>query len=323
MDTFKFVEPTQEAVFKDKNNIPFEEVDFNKIHCACPSSKQIPGKDKNQEYLGSTAEYECGRTEAGAPIYKEFRFQGPKMHTRFGISKMTDEKTGDTSYSIYTLLDQSKPELKDFRDFLEDLHDTMCEFIEKYANNLGKPDGYNKAVAKVSIGTLYKFKKDKITKVLHKDKDPFLYNKLKAGFEKTIFVGMDKKIIPWSNLYGDVIMEFVPVYTIGIYSGGMGLSFPMKMVEALVLYYRKDDVTSGQSSTIEKYKADYLEEYRKSFETLKLSIASSAESSSGPSTNESTLGELDINNKQAQSDSPSKPPSKTPIKNRTIARKLA
>lgn len=278
------------AIFQDKFKIEYDSIDLTKLHCPKPSSRTIPGKDSNQTYSGSACEYISGEIN-GKPTYQEFRFQGPPLYSKFGISQMVDKNNGNVSYSIYSPLPMADEDINFFvTETLTGLHETMCQFTGKYAEDIGKPnltaDG-----AKSMIPELFKYRKDKVTNKLHKDRDPFLYSKLLSrgmdGRDGTVFVGIgDKKIIPWYKLE-NVEMKFIPVYSLGFYAGGMGISFPMKMVEAVVLFYRNTNATSSQADTIEKYKDQYMEEYKKSLEAM-----ANMAVGDGLGDNESTLGSL-------------------------------
>lgn len=276
------------AIFQDKFKIKYDEIDLTKLHCPKPSSRTIPGKDSNQTYLGSSCEYISGEVN-GKPTYQEFRFEGPPLYSKFGVSQLVDKKTGNVSYSIYSPLPMADEDINFFvTETLDGLHETMCQFTGKYAEDIGKPN-LTAEGAKSMIPQLYKYKKDKVTNKLHRDRDPFLYSKLNLGGDRTVFVGVgDKKIIPWYKLE-NVEMKFIPIYSLGFYAGGMGISFPMKMVEAVVLFYRKTNATSSQADTIEKYKDQYMDEYKKSLEAM-----ANMAMGDGLEDNESTLGTLQL-----------------------------
>lgn len=136
---------------------------------------------------------------------------------------------------------------------------------------------------------MYKYKKDKASGEYYTDRDPHVYNKLTTGFDKTVFVGLDGAIIPWPKLQ-NVEMKFVPIYTLGLYKGGAVISYPFKVTEAVVLFYRQTNATSSQQDTIENLKEEYMEEYRQSLEAM--SKIKLGENSDGLADNPSTLGEL-------------------------------
>ncbi len=289
----------QKAIFSDKFKVNYDDINLSSVFCPKPSTRQIPGKETNQTYLGASAEYKI-KEENEKPEYEEFRFQGPILYSKFGISQLVDETTKNISYSIYSPLPQNDDDIKFFtHETLEGLHETMCDFVAKYAEDIGKPGFKNIDVAKGSIPKLYKYKKDKVTNKFYYERDPFMYNKLSVGADRTVFVDLEGNIIPWSRLE-NVEMKFIPIYTLGFYSGGMGISFPMKTVEATVLFYRKANVTSSQADTIDKYKDQYMEEYKRSLESM-----SRLSTGDGLKENESTLGGLQQSSDSSQTESSS------------------
>lgn len=277
-------EPVKAVFDKNKFKIDYDQIELDKLHCPRPSAKSIPGKkDSGQTYLGSSCEYVNGELNE-KPTYTEFRFQGPIMSSKVGIKDMVDEKTQNVSYAIYTPLPQSDEDIRFFtRETLDGLHDRMCEFAVLYAEDIGKPEMTLEG-AKSMIPKLYKYRKDKITNKFLKDKDPFISNKLVNGYNRTLFVGLDGHVIPWPKLM-EKEMKFIPVYSLGFYSGGMGITFPMKMVEAIVLSFADSGSTSCQEDTIAKYRDQYMEEYKKSIEAM-----SKMAMGDGLADNESTLG---------------------------------
>jgi hypothetical protein len=265
----KMNEHSISATFTKKFKIDYRDLEHERIHCPAPTSKQIPGKGANQTYMGAAVEYQVNDLDAKKPLYEEFRMEGPPSYSKYGIGELVDEKDGSKSYSIYTPLPSTNENLSYFKTTtLDGLHDTMCEYVEQYASYLGKSEAFTKQVAAASIPHFYRYPKDKITKQVQRNREPFLNNRVTiAGDNATIFIDLDKKIIPWRKLMG-MEMMFVPLYSLGLYSGGMGLSFPFRMVECTVIWYRPRNVTSSQEDTVEKYKQQYYEEYKKSLEIL-------------------------------------------------------
>lgn len=276
------------ATFSKKFKVDYRDLEFDRLYCPVPTSKQIPGKGANQTYMGSSCEYQINDLEAEKPIYEEFRLEGPPMYSKYGIGEMVDQTDGSKSYTIYTPLSSSNENLSFFKNTtLDNIHDVMCEYVAKYASYIGKSNSYTKQVALGSISNLYRYPKDKITKQIQMNREPFLNNRVTiAGDNATIFIDLDKKIVPWRKLMG-MEMMFVPLYTLGLYSGGMGVSFPFRMVECVVLWYRPRNITSSQADTAEKYRQQYYDDYKRSLEVL---TSRDSLVSNMPDNNESTLG---------------------------------
>lgn len=276
------------ATFTDKFKVDYRDLELDRLHCPVPTSKQIPGKGANQTYMNATCEYQVNDLDAEKAVYEEFRLEGPPMYSKYGIGEMIDQTDGSKSYTIYTPLSGTNDNLTHFKNVtLDGIHDVMCEYVAKYASYIGKSNSYTKQVALGSITALYRYPKDKITKQIQMNREPFINNRVTiAGDNATIFIDLDKKIVPWRKLMGMEVM-FVPLYSLGLYSGGMGVSFPFRMVECLVLWYRPRNVTSSQADTADKYREKYYEDYKKSLEVL-----SSRDSlpNNIPETNETTLG---------------------------------
>lgn len=276
------------AIFENRHKVAYDQMDLDAIFCPKPSAKKIPGNE-TQQYLSSNCEYRINPITDEKPEYVDFRFEGPVLYSKFGVTQMVDKDRGTTSYSIYSPLPQSDENIAFFtHTTLDSLHDRMCEYAYEYRQVIGKPQ-LTKEGAKSMIPQLYKYKKDKATNEYYYDRDPHIYSRLNMTGDRTVFVGMDGKVIPFYKLES-VEMKYVPVYSLGFYCGGMGISFPMKMVEAIVLYYRKSNATSSQADTIEKYKDEFMEEYKRSLEAMsKMAL------NDGLKDNESTLGDIQQN----------------------------
>jgi hypothetical protein len=281
---------SQKAIFHSKFKVNWKDVDVSRLCVPVPEDKQIPGKDANQKYLSCNAEYITSEdVDSETPIYEEFRMEGPIMYSRYGITHMEDEKTHALSYSIYSPLPVSKdPEAKAFVDKLDEIYARMSDYVEEYRVKLGRATFKAEGAEAAGISKLYKYKKDKASGEYHTDRDPHIYNKLTTGFNKTVFVGLDGSIIPWKKLE-EVEMKFVPIYSLGLYKGGVVIAYPFKVVEAVVLFFRQTNATSSQQDTVEKLKEEYLREYQQSIEAMsKVTL----ESGDGLTENKSTLGDV-------------------------------
>jgi hypothetical protein len=285
-----------DAKFEKRHLVKYDEFEPDRLYLPPPESKAIPGMD-NQKYQASTFQYRINDLDEEKPVYVDFRLEGPIMEANYGIGKLVDKKTGKVSHSIYTHLPISSNE--DIKFFVEETCDTLfaigCDFVESYKDKLGlrsfkSNDGEGGRNAGWS--QLYKYRKDKNTDEYLYDQDPVFYNRLIEGINRTIFVGVDGKVIPWSALMSNdpnvgIYIKFVPIYSLGFYKGGGSPSFPIKMVEAVVLKFGKKEVTSSAQDTIERFKEKYMEDYKKSIDALK-----SIDLGDGLSENNSTLGSL-------------------------------
>lgn len=255
----------EDAVFVNKFYVDFSEVDTEKIFAYPP---QMQGEQNKA--LVSTDMYKVEKD--GNSIEEEFAFRGPPLITHFGISQKENEQTGTKNYAIYTTLAGSRdPKQKEFVKFLEKLYDRKAAIAEEHRVRFGLPK-FTAAGADEKILRYVKYTKDEATQQVYYDRDPYFASKLVPWFkQRTMFVGLDGKVIPWARLM-NVEMCFVGTYTCGYHKGGLGLNFPMKMKEAVVLYYRKVENNSSQEKTIEEYRDKYMEEYRKGLQTIEHSM---------------------------------------------------
>lgn len=256
----------EDAVFVNKFFLDFSEVKVENIFAYPP---QVQG-EKNKAYV-STDMYKVAK-EDGSYMEEELTFRGPPLISNYGISQKENEQTGTKNYAIYTTLAGSRdPKQKQFIEFLDKLYDRKAQIAEEHRLRFGMPK-FTAETADEKIIRYAKYPKDEATQQVYTDRDPYFASKLIPWFkQRTMFVGLDGKVIPWARLM-NVEMCFVGVYTCGYHKGGLGLNFPMKMKEAIVLYYRKVENNSSQERTIEEYRDKYMEEYRKGLATIEHSL---------------------------------------------------
>lgn len=301
----------KKAIFNDKFKVKWNKVDIERLYVGTPEDRQIPGKDSAQKYAACAAEYMINEDLEGEdpPAYEDFRMEGPVLYSKYGISEMKDDKTGQLSFSIYAPLPVSKdPDAKAFVAKLDDIYERMSQYVEQYRVKLGRSTFKAEGAEAAGISKLYKYRKDKASGEFYTDRDPHIYNKLATGGEKTIFVGLDGAIIPWEKLK-NVEMKFVPIYTLGLYKGGSVISYPFKVAEALVLFYRSSNASSSQLDTIESLKEAYMNEYLQSIQAMN-EISTKDD---GLVENKSTLGDVEdkaITHEEAQEEEelPATPP---------------
>lgn len=258
---------SQNAVFVERFFIDFDEIDLNNLFSFAPSPQGEEGAMASQDMY----KYE----KDGKTSDEVFTFRGPPIISRYGITAKENEKTGTKSYAIYSTLDVHRDEKqKKFADFLDKLFERKAEIFESHRVKFGMPKFSAAAIDSTGVNRYVKYPKDENTQEEFRDRNPYFGSKLIPWFkQRTMFVGIDKKAIPWAQLM-NVEMCFVPLYTCGYHKGGMGLSFPMKMKEAVVLYYRKVDNNSSQEKTIDEYRDQYMEEYRRGLLTIENALNS-------------------------------------------------
>lgn len=197
------------------------------------------------------------RFEAEENIKDVFNLEFP-MVTCAGIVERR-EADGRINYSVQVRFPLDVPEVKKFVDKWNNvLYPRLCQIIVDSKRHLGTTP---LSVTMDTIIMIFKnpmyYPIDKLSGERIPGRDPSMFIKLFSyndGKYRTNFFDIEKEVMEWKSMSGDVTVDFAPIVQLKkIYFGGGKLSLQMEMREALVTAIRKQRVESSQSELVDKF----------------------------------------------------------------------
>lgn len=234
---------TMETMTETKTRKPyikFDEYDPSKYTFKEKKQEEIKGTPHKLWRLNTVYDYEDG----SAP--REFKFEGPELTSRYGISQMTSAE-GKVSYSIGCVLSRKDEVESQLIEFLGNFRSQNYKIVDSMKKDVGARDLGDNTFKK-----MFHFKKDVEDEATA---DPTWYiNLFWAGSYKSLFTDLEEKPIDW-KLLENATVKFIPVIVvkgITVLGGGKNVGIKMQMESAIVTSIEPLGTRSSQGDTIKK-----------------------------------------------------------------------
>lgn len=248
------------SVEKKTPYVTYETIKLENVLLGAAEKKEIPNM-KGQHYYSCAFDYNYGTAEKS--LEGKFFLEGPELYSATGInskeSKPNENGTGGGGmyHYIYTVLNQTNPEVKKFTEVLEELYFMIAEGIQGRCPSAASVfRHYDPAKPQALFAELTPRPTDKLTGKPMPHKDPIMYVKLfKRGVgssgSKTLFTRPDIKRtpIPW-ELLNNTEMRFIPLFVIESVYIGTKISIQMKLKSAVVTAATRNGLDSIQLETV-------------------------------------------------------------------------